>query len=271
MKHDLPVNDRIHAELAANGVAHIRLNRPDKLNALDPAMFAALVETGQALAGLPGLRCVVLSGEGRGFCAGLDLATLQLFAGPDAPRLPDRSHGNANLFQQVAVQWRKLPVPVIAAVHGVCFGGGLQIAAGTDVRVIAPDARLSVMEMKWGIIPDMGGFALWRGHVREDVLRLATYTNREFSGEDAVAQGFATFADPDPLARALAIAADVASRNPDAIRAAKALFNRAPDMGFDEILIEESVVQQRLIGSRNQMEAVRAQLTGSAPEFSDPK
>ena len=125
--------------------------------------------------------------------------------------------------------------------------------------------------MKWGIIPDMGGFALWRGHVRDDVLREATYTNREFSGEEAVAQGFATFADADPLARVLAIAAGIASRNPDAIRAAKALFNRAPDMAFDEILVEESVVQQRLIGSRNQMEAVRAQLSGEAPEFGDPQ
>jgi len=271
MKHDLPANDRIRVTIDAHGVAHVRLNRPDKLNALDPSMFAALVEAGQALAGLPGLRCVVLSGEGRAFCAGLDLATLQLFAGPDAPRLPERSHGNANLFQQVAVQWRKLPVPVVAAIHGVCFGGGLQIAAGADVRVVAPDARMSVMEMKWGIIPDMGGFALWRGQVRDDVLREATYTNREFSGEEAVAQGFATFADADPLARALAIAGEIASRNPDAIRAAKALFNRAPDMAFDEILVEESVVQQRLIGSRNQMEAVRAQLSGEAPEFGDPQ
>ena len=155
-------------------------------------------------------------------------------------KLTDRTHGNANMFQQVAMLWRKLPMPVIAAVHGVCFGGGLQIASGADIRVIAPDARLAVMEMKWGLIPDMGGYALWRGLVRDDVLRELTYTNREFSGAEALGLGFATYVDENPHARAMAIAHEIANRNPEAMREAKALFNEYADMDEDAILMAES-------------------------------
>ncbi|MEO7246856.1 MAG: enoyl-CoA hydratase-related protein, partial [Novosphingobium sp.] len=185
------IGDRVSVTMSDVGVAHLRLTRADKMNALDPATIDALLDAGARLSAMPGLRCVVLSGEGRAFCAGLDLASL-VIGGTGLPPLVERSYGNANRFQQVAVQFRALPVPVIAAVHGVCFGGGLQIAAGADIRLIAPDARLCVMEMKWGIVPDMGHFALWRGHVREDCLRELTYTNREFSGEEAAAMGFAT-------------------------------------------------------------------------------
>ena len=120
--------------------------------------------------------------------------------------------------------WRKCPVPVIAAVHGVCFGGGLQIASGADIRVVHPATRMAVMEMKWGLVPDMGGYALWRGLVRDDVLRELTYTNREFSGADALGLGFATMVEDDPLARATAIAETIANKNPQAIRGAKRLF-----------------------------------------------
>ena len=240
------------------------------MNALDDAMFDALIEAGQALFDQPGLRCVVLSGEGRSFCAGIDLSTLQTIAAGSGPAITERTHGNANTWQQAAVQWRKLPVPVIAAVHGVCFGGGLQIASGADIRVVAPDARLAVMEMKWGIIPDMGGYLLWRGLVRGDVLRELTFTAREFSGEEAARLGFATLVDTDPLARAIAIAEDIATRNPHAIRAAKALFNRHHDMAPDDILMEESVIQQRLIASRNQMEAVMSQMQKRPPDYVDP-
>jgi len=159
---------------------------------------------------------------------------------------------------------------VIAAVHGVCFGGALQIAGGADIRVVAPDARLAVMEMKWGIVPDMGGFALWRGCVRDDVLRELTYTNREFSGEEALAMGFATLVDADPLARALAMARDIARRSPTAIRAAKSLFNRSADLPLDDILAAESFEQARLLGSRNQLEAVMSQAEKRAAVFVDP-
>lgn len=275
MNPEFTGNDRVALTIEDNGVARVTLTRGDKLNALDPAMFEALLAAGQALFDLPGLRCVVLAGEGKGFSAGLDLATFQaVLGGPDTDRgalpLAQRTHGNANGFQQAALQWRKLPVPVIAAVHGVCFGGALQIAGGADVRVVAPGARLAVMEMKWGIVPDMGGFALWRGCVRDDVLRELTYTNREFSGEEALAMGFATMIDADPLQRALAMAQDIANRSPTAIRAAKSLFNRSADLPLDDILAAESFEQARLLGSRNQLEAVMSQAEKRAAVFVDP-
>jgi enoyl-CoA hydratase/carnithine racemase len=271
MKQEFRSNDRVALDLGSDGVAQVRLTRTDKLNALDPEMFSALIEVGRALFETPGLRAVVLAGEGRAFCSGLDLASFNgSGSGLESDHLSQRTHGNANLYQQVAVQWRKLPVPVVAAVHGVCFGGGLQIAAGADLRVVAPDARLAVMELKWGIVPDMGGYALWRGLVRDDVLRMLTYTAAEFSGEEAVAHGFATLADADPVARATALAEAIAARSPTAMRAAKALFNRAADGSLDEILAAESLAQQRLLGSRNQREAVASELEGRAADFQDP-
>lgn len=270
MKPEFPANDRVSLTFEEDGVAQVRLTRADKLNALDEAMFDALIDAGRALFDMPGLRCVVIAGEGKGFCAGLDLARFGDPSRHDELPLSERTHGNANRPQQAALQWRKLPVPVIAAVHGVCFGGGLQIAAGADIRVVAPDARLAVMEMKWGLIPDMGGFALWRGTVRDDYLRGLTYTNREVSGEEAVRIGLATTADADPLARATAIARDIANRSPTAIRAAKQLFNRYIEMPVDDILLEESLSQQRLLGAKNQMEAVMSQMEGRAPNFIDP-
>lgn len=264
--HSLPT-DRVLLDLDADGIAHVTLNRPDRLNALDPAQIDALLAVGDALRQQQGLRCVVLSGAGRAFCAGLDLASLADAAG--IVSLAARDHGLANRFQQLALQFRKLAVPVIAAVHGACFGGGLQIAAGADLRIAAPDARLAVMELKWGIVPDMGHFALWRGLVRDDVLRELTFTRREFSGEDAVRLGFATHCAADPLARAMEIAREIASHNPDAVRAAKALANTAADASLGEILLAESVAQQALIGSPNQIEAVASQMQNRAARFVD--
>lgn len=270
MSHEFAANERIELAVEEDGVARVTLTRGDKLNALDPAMFDALLAVGQALSDMPGLRCVVLSGEGKSFSAGLDLATFETMLGGEALPLTQRTHGNANSFQQAAMQWRKLPVPVIAAVHGVCFGGALQIAGGADIRVVAPDARLAVMEMKWGLVPDMGGFALWRGCVRDDVLRQLTYTNREFSGEEALAYGFATVLDANPVQRAMAMAQDIAHRSPTAIRAAKSLFNRSADLPLDEILAAESFEQARLLGSRNQLEAVASQVERRPAVFVDP-
>lgn len=270
MKHQFPANDRVSVELEGDGVAHVRLIRTDKLNALDPAMFYALLDAGKALFDLPGLRCVVLSGEGRAFSAGLDLTSIKSLLSAEGPSLRERTYGNANMFQQVAMQWRKLPVPVVAAIHGYCLGGALQIAGGADIRVVAPDARLAVMELKWGIVPDMGGFALWRGLVREDVLRALTYTNREFSGEEALTLGFATQVDPEPLACALDIARTIAAQSPHAVRSAKSLFNRAADCSLDEILQAESIEQHKLLGSRNQVEAVMSQVERRPPAFLEP-
>ena len=265
------MNNRVSISLE-NHIADVRLTRPHKMNALDPAMFAGIIAAGEELAAMKGVRAVVLSGEGRSFCAGLDIASMAggaASASGGIKSLTDRTHGNANTFQQVAMLWRKLPMPVIAAVHGVCFGGGLQIASGADIRVIAPDARLAVMEMKWGLIPDMGGYALWRGLVRDDVLRELTYTNREFSGAEALGLGFATYVDENPYAKAVAIATEIANRNPQAMREAKALFNEFADMDEDTILIAESERQARVIRTPNQIEAVMAGMQKRAANFLD--
>lgn len=252
-----------------DGVADLRLDRPAKMNALDPAMFAALARTGAELAGAKGLRAVVLSGEGEAFCAGLDLASFAALE--DAPSwLLARTHGIANLAQEAALVWRRLPVPVIAAVHGVAFGGGLQIALGADIRYVAPDARLSIMEIRWGIVPDMAGTLLLRDLVRGDVARELAYTGRIVSGEEAAALGLATRALADPRAAALAAAREIADRNPHAIRAAKRLFNHVDEAFAARQLLAESEEQAALIGSPNQREAARANLEKRAPVFLDP-
>jgi len=260
---------RVTVVLGEDGVAQVRLNRPDKLNALDPAMFDAIIEAGEGLRTMPGLRAVVLAGEGRAFCAGLDLASFT--AGPieGATPITERTHGNANRFQEVAVTWRKCPVPVIAAVHGVCFGGGLQIASGADIRVVHPETRLAIMEMRWGLVPDMGGFALWRGLVRTDVLRELVYTNREFTGAEALELGLASFVDAAPLTRAQAIAREIAGRNPESIRAAKRLFDVMDEESADAILLAESREQEGVIRRPNQVEAVMAGMQKRAPKFAD--
>lgn len=260
--------ERITVKLT-NHIAHVRLNRPDKMNALDPAMFAAIIAAGEALRDAPGVRVVVLSGEGRSFCAGMDTASFARALDPYEPPLTARTHGNANRYQEVAMTWAKCPVPVIAAIHGVCFGGGLQIASGADIRIATPDARLSIMEMKWGLVPDMGGYALWRGLVRPDVLRELVYTNREFSGTEAQELGLVTHVDADPLARAMALAATIVARNPEAVREAKALFAAMPDADTDALLLAESEAQARVIRRPNQVEAVMAGMEKRAARFVD--
>jgi enoyl-CoA hydratase/carnithine racemase len=265
------MNDRVSIHIE-NHIADVRFTRAEKMNALDPAQFQGIIAAGKELAQTSGIRAIVLSGEGRSFCAGLDMASMASGGDPSggaAKSLTERTYGNANDFQQVAMLWRNLPVPVIAAVHGVCFGGGLQIASGADIRIIAPDARLSIMEMRWGLIPDMGGYALWRGLVRDDVLRELTYTNREFSGQEALTLGLATYVDADPYIRAMAIATEIAAKNPSAMRAAKALFNDYADMDEAAILMAESVAQDGVIRKPNQIEAVMAQMQKRAAVFED--
>ncbi len=252
-------------------VAHVLLDRADKMNALDDAMFEAIVAAGSHLHHAKGVRSVVLSGAGRSFCAGLDLSSMgNTDRWGSGGSLTDRIHGNANRAQQAAMVWRKLPVPVIAAVHGVCFGGGLQVASGADIRIVHPDARLAVMEVKWGLVPDMAGYALWRGNVRDDVLRELTYTHREFNGTEAAAFGFATHADADPLGRAMALAREIAGKSPHAVRGAKLLTSRTAYMDEDAILMAESVAQHELMYSRNQIEAVKAGMEKRAADFVDP-
>lgn len=265
-----PKSDRV-ALLVEDGIAQLRLNRPDKLNALDREMIAALVDAGSRLREEPGLRAVVLAGVGKGFCAGLDLGEMAALAGSDSKALEElarRSHGDANAFQHVSLQWREVPVPVIAAVHGVCFGGGLQIACGADIRVVHPEARLSAMETAWGIVPDMGGFALWPSIMRDDAMREMVFTAREFSGEEGALLGLVTHLDDDPLARAEKIAQAIVRLSPDAVRAAKGLANLAASgSSRREMLEAETAAQRKVLGMPNQREAVAARMAGRKPLF----
>jgi enoyl-CoA hydratase/carnithine racemase len=257
--------DRVTITLQ-DGVADVRLNRADKMNALDPAMFEGIERALTELRETQGLRAVVLSGEGRAFSAGLDMASMASGGASAGRTLTDRTHGVANIFQHVAWGWRELPVPVIAAVHGIAFGGGFQIMSGADIRIVHPQARLSIMETKWGLVPDMAGIALWRTLVRDDLLRELTYTHREFSGEEALRYGFATRLAEDPHAEAMALAREIATKNPDAIRGAKRLYN-AYTHDAEALLMAESVEQAAVIRTPNQIEAVRANLEKRAPAF----
>jgi len=257
-----------------SGVAEVRLDRAEKLNALDPAMFTALIEAGERLAPRKDLRAVVLHGAGRGFSAGLDMQSFAAMAmGRRDGLLADlvqRTHGIANAPQRAVLVWRELPVPVIAALHGVAFGGGFQIALGADVRYVAPDVRLSILEIKWGLVPDMGGIALMRELARADVVRELAFTGREFSGTEAAAYGFATDVQADPLEAARATARAIASKSPDAVRALKRLLNASADLDLAAILLAESREQAALIGAPNQIEAVRSNVEKRPARFSDP-
>ena len=260
----------------SDGIADVRLVRADKMNALDAAMFDALIAATARLATEKGLRAVVLSGEGRAFCAGLDMGRFAAMndnggngiAGGEKRDLSVRTHGQANFAQQAVWGWRQLPVPVIAAVHGVAFGGGFQLALGADIRLLAPDARMSFMEIKWGLVPDMAGTPILASLVRDDILRELTYTGRIFSAQEAMTYGLATRICDDPRAAALELALETAGKSPDAIRAAKRLLNNlSVDAG--PALLAESVEQQKLLGSPNQTEAVRANMEKRPSRFAD--
>jgi enoyl-CoA hydratase/carnithine racemase len=249
-------------------IAHVSLSRADKINAVDMAMIDEVLEVGATLAADAGLRAVVLSGEGRGFCAGLDVASFAALAAqdPEALIMP-RSHANANRFQQFSLLWQGLPVPVIAAVQGVCFGAGLQLALGADIRIAAPDARFAVMEMKWGLVPDMGGMVLLPRLTRADVMARLIYTAEPISAAQAEAWGLVTEVAEDPLARAFALAETIAAKSPSAIRAAKALITSAFEKTVADVLLAESRAQTDLIGKPDQMAVIAANLSGRAPSF----
>ncbi len=265
------MSDRVTVSRDESGVADVRLSRPDKLNALDLAMFEALVETGGDLAGDASLRAVVLSGEGRAFSAGLDVMSFAQRAPGGRSLLDLYGEGPATWAQQAAYTWMQLPVPVVAAVHGVCFGGGLQIALAADVRFVAPDARLSVMEIKWGLVPDMTGTQTLRRLVRLDVARELTYTGREVRGTEAVELGLATHLSDDPHAAALELAREIAGRSPSAIRAAKRLLDQSGVVPPAEGLALEAALQRTVMGGPNQVEAVRSNVEKREPRFRDPE
>ncbi|MBZ6377854.1 enoyl-CoA hydratase [Pacificimonas flava] len=257
-----------------SGVADVRLARPDKMNAFDDAMFDAVNSAIDELSKMTALRCVVLSGEGRGFCAGLDLSNFGKMAsgerkgGSGIVDTPRYANG-ANRAQQVSFGWRDLPVPVVAAVHGVALGAGFQLALGADLRFVAHSARLSAFEMNWGLVPDMGAFPLMKELMRADVVRDLVYTGRMVEGGEAVEIGLATRLCDDPRAEALEYARAIANSSPDAIRAAKRLLNLSAEAEHRDILEAESEEMSALIGSPNQIEAVNARMEKRAPVFSD--
>ena len=273
------MSDRVLVDVA-DGVADVRLNRPDKINALDPAMFGALNDAGRVLADDPHVRAVVLSGEGRGFCAGLDFGSFQAMAGEDVPAeesgdpsfigaVPEGkiTHG----AQWVAHQWHMMPAPVIAAVHGVALGGGCQIALGADLRIAAPDARMSMLEIRWGLSPDMTGTQRLIELVGLDRAKELVFTGRMVDGTEARQIGIATDVAPDPREAALYLAGEIAAKSPHAIRAAKRLLNEAGRRTLAEGYRAERDEIGRLIGSPNQVEAVTAYFEQRPPDFADPE
>jgi enoyl-CoA hydratase/carnithine racemase len=277
------MSDRV-AVTITDGIADVRLNRPEKMNALDPAMFKALADTSAALADDASVRVVVLSGEGRAFCAGLDFSSFQAMASgertgggaDEAAETPSEGITSipegaiTHLGQQAVYGWTSLPVPVIAAVHGFALGGGIQLALGADIRYVTPDVELSVLEIKWGLVPDMTGTQALINLVGLDVAKELTFTGRKVNGTEAVQIGLATHVADDPRAAAMALAAEIAAKSPHAIRAAKRLLNDAPKVSRAEGFAAEREEIGRLIGTPNQVESVLAGFEKRAPRFTDP-
>jgi enoyl-CoA hydratase/carnithine racemase len=267
------VEERVRIE-KKDGIADVRMVRADKLNAMDLPMFAALVEAGLELAADRSLRAVVLSGEGRAFSAGLDVPAVMSGLGQRAggPRLSDPSDGSpANHAQRAAWVWQEVPVPVIAAVHGVAYGAGLQVALGADIRFVAPDAKLSIRETYWGLIPDVALTQTLRNVVGLDVAKELTFTARVVNGAEAKELRLATHVSDDPHRDALALAREIAGRSPDAVRAAKRLLNAALLGSVEDGLRLEAELQGTLVGKPNQLEAVKANLEKREPRFRDPE
>ncbi|OIQ24403.1 MAG: enoyl-CoA hydratase [Alphaproteobacteria bacterium MedPE-SWcel] len=260
-------DDRVSVEYRDH-VAHVTLTRADKMNAVDSEMLKAIIAAGKSVAASDA-RAVVLSGAGKSFCAGLDVMSFAAMGQmQDNDWILQRTEGDANDFQAVAMIWRTLEIPVVAALQGAVYGAGLQIALGADIRIAAPDARLAIMEMKWGLIPDMGGMALLPRLLRSDVLRQLTYTAAPVDAEQAARWGLVTELSDDPLARAQALAAEIASKGPRAIRAAKRLIGYAESGASEaEVLLRESAEQAELIGKPEQTEVVMANMQNRRPVF----
>jgi len=243
-----------------NHIAHVRLTRSDKMNAVDQEMITSVIAAGEEIAASDA-RVVIISGEGKAFCAGIDISGLSGMIGKDpAELLMPRTHGDGttNQWQEFAMVWARMDIPVIAAVHGVCFGAGIQLALGADIRIASPDAQFAVMEMKWGIVPDMGGMVLLPKLVRSDVLRRMTYTAEPVSAEQAERWGLVTELADDPLAAAQKLAETIAGKSPSAIRAAKRLIAVAETSDVKTVLDAESREQVKLMGKPHQMEVVAA-------------
>ncbi|PTQ72710.1 crotonase/enoyl-CoA hydratase family protein [Celeribacter persicus] len=249
-------------------IAHLTLNRPDKMNAVTEELIADLLAR-VAEIGASDARVVLLSGAGKAFCAGLDTSNFQRFMSEDLDALVmERTHGDGNAFQAFSLSLHDLPIPVVAAIHGPCFGAGMQLAIAADIRIASPEAQLSIMEMKWGLVPDMGGMVLFPRVLRSDVLRMLTYTNEIVPAGRAAELGLVTELVEDAHARALEIATTIASKSPSAMRAAKRLIATAEtSQDRAHILMEESREQRALIGTPHQIETVMAQMQKRAPVY----
>ena len=259
-----------------DGVADVRLNRTEKYNALSPDMFKAIIDAGETLAEAKDVRAVVLSGNGRGFCAGLDMGSFSAMGdgtrkkGSTENTLLEKDDRVENFAQRPALVWKRLPVPVIAALHGVVFGGGAQVALGADIRIAAPDMKMSIMEIKWGLIPDMSLTQTLRDLMPMDLAKELTFTGRILNGEQALEAGLVTHVSDDPYAHAMELAAEIASKSPDAVRSAKELFEAAWHADERTGLELEASLQEALIGTPNQVEAINANFEKRAPAFSNP-
>ncbi|MEC7614085.1 MAG: crotonase/enoyl-CoA hydratase family protein [Pseudomonadota bacterium] len=263
-----------------DGVADVRLNRPEKYNALSQSMFKAIIDAGEQLRDKKSLRAVVLSGNGRGFCAGLDMDSFAKMGdsdkaatqgGSETKSLLDTDGRVENFAQRPALVWKYLQVPVIAALHGVAYGGGAQIALGADIRIAAPDLKMSVMEIKWGLVPDMSITQTLRDLLPMDVAKQLAFTGQVLSGNEAQKLGLVTQVAEDPHAQAMSMAREIAGKSPDAIRAAKQLFETAWHADAKTGLELEAELQAGLIGTANQREAIAANFAKRAPEFNDPE
>jgi len=265
-----------------DGIADVKMNRADKRNALDNAMFTSLNAAGEYLKKLDGLRVVVLSGDGASFCAGLDFSSFAQMAeagakaNADDNKAGEKSDMNAgamvdgritHMAQQVCWVWQEVPVPVIAAVHGHALGGGIQIALGADIRIVHPDTQLSVREVHWGLIPDMTGTLMLSRLVRPDIVKNLVFTARVFSGHEAHEMGIATQLSQNVHADAMTMAREIAGRSPEAVRGAKKLINLLANSGAAEQFAAERATIGQLIGTANQAEAVMSHFEKRPPNF----
>ena len=264
--------NRVDVEVSEH-IAAVKLNRPDKRNAVDLQMFRELIEAAERLKADSAVRAVVLSGEGASFCAGIDISVFQGegIGAVGGDLMQAREKSPANFFQSAAYAWHELAVPVVAALHGTVFGAGLQIALGADIRYATPDAKMSIMEIKWGIIPDMGISALLRNIVATDKVRELAYTGRIVGGREAAEIGLVTSICDDPVAKARTVATQIAGMSPDAVRAIKKLINESWQKDHSGALRQEAMLQGSLMGSANQVEAVRANMENRAALFTDPE
>ena len=264
------MSDRLKVSIEDH-VATVTIDRADKRNAIDIAMFEAFIDVGRQLRDDNSLRCVVLHGAGDHFCAGIDLSVFAggIEAATAGGRLQPREDSIGNFFQSAAQVWQDIPVPVIAAIQGVAFGGGLQIALGADIRYASKDAEFSVMEINWGIIPDMAITATARAIVPLDKLKELAYSGRVIDSAQSLEYGLITAIHEDPLAAAQQLAGEIAGRSPDAIRAVKAMFATAWLADNAASLGIEAELQGALLGRPNQIEAVMARMQSREAKFSD--